>query len=259
MALKSKSRIFAVFAAIAVLASSLAVKAEGPKTEMVQFPGGRDGKETASGFLAVPEKPGRYPALIVIHEWWGLNDWVKEQTVKLASQGFVSLAVDLYRGKVASDAEEAHELSRALPNDRALLDLMAGIVYLAGRNDVDRGHVGTIGWGMGGNYAVQLAARLPRLSACAVNYGTLPTDPNELQNIGAPILGNFGADDHGITPADVRSFQKTMETLGRRVDIKIYDGAGHGFENPDNKQGYRPEAAQDAWNRTIVFLNKSLK
>jgi carboxymethylenebutenolidase len=254
--MKVEFRMLAAIFVVSLLAASIAVRAEGPKTETVQFP---SGKETISGFLATPEKPGRYPALIVVHEWWGLNDWIKEQTVKLASLGYVALAVDLYRGKVATDPSEAHELSRGLPSDRAVLDLMSGIVYLAGRNDVDRGHVGTIGWCMGGGYALQLATHVPRLSACVVNYGALPTDPNELQNIGAPILGNFGADDRGITPADVQAFQKTMDSLGRRVDIKIYDGAGHAFENPNNTAGYRPQAAEDAWNRTVAFLNKALK
>ena len=131
-------------------------------------------------FSRHPKSPDAIQALIVVHEWWGLNDWVKEQTVKLASQGFVALAVDLYRGKVAADPAEAHELSRgACPNDRAILDLMAGIVYLTTRNDVDRGRIGTIGWCMGGGYAVQLAMHVPRLGACVVNYGALPTDPND--------------------------------------------------------------------------------
>ncbi len=254
--MKVTFRMLAAVISVSLLAASITVRADGPKTETVTFP---NGKDTIGGFLATPEKPGRYPGLIVVHEWYGLNDWVKEQTVKLASEGFVALAVDLYRGKVAADAGEAHELSRGLPDDRAVLDLMAGIVYLTTRNDVDHTRVGTIGWCLGGGYAVQLAMHVPRLGACVVNYGALPTDPNDLQNIGAPFLGNFGADDRGITPADVQAFQKSMETLGRKVDIKIYDGAGHGFENPNNKDGYRPQAAEDAWNRTIAFLNKSLK
>jgi carboxymethylenebutenolidase len=254
--MKVTFKMLAAVISASLLAASIAVRADGPKTETVTFPSGKD---TISGFLATPEKPGRYPGLIVVHEWWGLNDWVKEQTVKLASQGFVALAVDLYRGKVAADASEAHELSRGLPDDRAILDLMSSIVYLTTRNDVERGRVGTIGWCMGGGYAVQLAMHVPRLGACVVNYGALPTDPNDLQNIGAPFLGNFGADDRGITPADVQAFQKSMETLGRQVDIKIYDGAGHAFENPNNKDGYRPQAAEDAWNRSVAFLNKYLK
>jgi carboxymethylenebutenolidase len=94
-----------------------------------------------------------------------------------------------------------------------------------------------------------------------VNYGALPTDPNDLQQIAAPILGNFGAQDHGITPADVKAFQKSMTGIGRYVDIKIYDDAGHAFENPNNHNppGYRPEDAADAWARTVAFLKKALR
>jgi carboxymethylenebutenolidase len=240
----------------AALFLAVCASAQGAKTETVHFPSGKD---TVGGFLAAPEKPGRYPALIVVHDWWGLSNWVKEQTEKLADQGFVALAVDLYGGKVAANATEASEFSRALEGDRSVLDLMAAIVYLASRNDVARDRVGAVGWAMGGGYALQLAMHVPRLGACVVNYGVLPTDPNDLEGIGAPILGNFGADDHGVTPADVQAFEKTMKTLNRRVDLKIYDGAGHSFENPNNKDAYRPEAAEDAWNRTVAFLNKSLK
>jgi len=226
------------------------------KTQSVQFP---SGKETVNGYLAEPAKPGRYPGLVVIHEWWGLNDWVKEQADKLAAQGYVALAVDLYRGKVATDPMEAHELMRGLPDDRAVRDMNAAFDYLSARQDVSRDHIGSIGWCMGGGLSLQFAIHQPRLAACVVNYGALPTDPNELQQIGAPVLGNFGADDLGITPDDVAAFKKAMESIGRRVDVKIYPGAGHAFENPNNKSGYRPEAAADAWARTIAFLNKTLR
>jgi carboxymethylenebutenolidase len=112
---------------------------------------------------------------------------------------------------------------------------------------------------MGAGYAVRLAISRPRLGACVVNYGTLPTDPNDIQQILAPVLGNFGALDRGVQPSDVTSFEKTMKNLSRRVDIKIYDGARHGFQNPDNKDTYQPEAAADAWARSVAFLNKTLK
>jgi carboxymethylenebutenolidase len=111
---------------------------------------------------------------------------------------------------------------------------------------------------MGGGYSLQLAIHQPRLAACVVNYGALPTDPNDLQQIFAPILGNFGADDKGITPADVDAFKESMQKIGRVVDIKEYPGAGHAFENPNNTNGYRPEAAADAWKRTLAFLHKAL-
>ncbi len=141
----------------------------------------------------------------------------------------------------------------------ALRDVAAAYDYLTTRKDVDRDHIGAIGWDMGGGYALKLAISQPRLGACVVNYGTLPTDPNDIQQIFAPVLGNFAALDRGVQPSDVASFEKTMKNLSRRIDIKIYDGARHGFQNPDNKDTYQPEAAADAWARSVAFLNKSLK
>src|SRR6204780_38421 len=188
-------KLISALAAFGLIAAALAVRAQTPKTQTVEFP---SGKETIGGFLAVPNKPGIYPGIIVVHEWWGLNDWVKEQTEKLAAQGYVALAVDLYRGKVASDPSEAHELMRGLPQDRAVRDMQAAYDYLSARKDVN-GRIASIGWCMGGGYSLQLAIHQPHLAACVVNYGALPTDPNDLQQIAAPILGNFGAQDHGIT------------------------------------------------------------
>lgn len=254
--MKHLLRTAGAIAVLSLLASMVAVRADAPRTETVQFP---NGTGSVSGFLATPEKPGRYPALVVVHEWWGLTDWVKEQTQKLANEGYVALAVDLYRGQTATDPEAAHELMRGLPQDRAVSDLKAGFAYLATRKDVDRYHIGTIGWCMGGGFSLQLAIHEPRLAACIVNYGALPTDPNDIQQIIAPVLGSFGAEDRGITPADVRAFEKTMKGMNRRIDVKIYDGAGHAFENSTNTAGYRPEAAADAWARTLAFLNKTMK
>ena len=225
------------------------------KTEDVTYPSGKD---TLTGYLATPEKPGTHPVIILIHEWWGLNDWVKEQAQKFASLGYDVLAVDLYRGKVASTPDEAHELSRGLAQDRAIKDLQAAYDYMEARKDITKDRIAVVGWCMGGGYAVEFAVHNPRLSGVVVNYGSLPTDPNDLQQIAAPILGSFGADDKGITPADVHAFEDSMKKLGKYVEIKIYPGAGHAFENPNNTNGYRPEASADAWQRTTVFLRKSI-
>ena len=233
-----------------------AMATEKPKTATVQF---KSGDQTLNGFLVLPDKEGKRPAMIVIHESWGLNDWVKEQAVKLAEQGYVSLAVDLYGGKLATDPAEAHELMRALPEADAIKDLKAAFDYLATRPDVKPDNIGVIGWGTGGGLALQLAPHEPRLRACVVNYGALPTDPGDLQNIGAAILGNFGALDRGITPEDVKAFQVSMTKLQKFISLKIYDNAGHGFENPNNAQAYRPEAAADAWKRTLTFLKAAMK
>lgn len=248
------SRFFASVIALSVLAAGLF--ARGRKTEAVKF---KSGEETISGFLALPGTPGRHPGIVTIHEFWGLNDWVKEETKKLAGQGYVALAVDLYRGKVATDRDTAHELMRGLPQDRAIRDMKAAFDFLASRKDVDSKRIGSIGWCMGGGLSLQLAIHEPRLAACVVNYGALPTDPADIRKITAPVLGNFGAEDKGIPPSDVRAFEKAMKEAGKSIDVKIYDGAGHAFENPNNKDGYRPEATADAWSRIAAFYKKTLK
>jgi len=226
------------------------------KTQTVQY---KSGQESVSGFLALPQGNGRHPGIVAIHEWWGLNDWVKDQAQKLAEQGYVVLAVDLYRGKSATDPDTAHELMRGLPQDRAIRDLEAAFDYLASRPDVDANRTGSIGWCMGGGLSLQLAIHEPKLAACVVNYGALPTDPGDIAKIHAPMLGNFGADDKGITLADVQAFQAAMKKAGKSLDAKIYDGAGHGFENPNNQAGYRQAAADDAWQRTLSFLHSTLQ
>jgi carboxymethylenebutenolidase len=234
-----------------------ALSLAGPvKTETVSFPS-RDG--TTTGYLAVPDSPGRHPGLVVIHEWWGLNDWVKEQARKFAEQGFVALAPDLYRGKVATDPGTAHELSRGMPQDRAVADLKGAFAYLAARADVDPSKIGSVGWCMGGGLSLQLALHEPRLAACVVNYGAMPTDAAEIRKINAPVLGNFGADDHGISPDAVHAFERAMKAANKSIDVKVYAGAGHAFENPNNKAGYRAEAASDAWKRMIEFFSRTLK
>ncbi|HEX5482700.1 MAG TPA: dienelactone hydrolase family protein [Terriglobia bacterium] len=226
------------------------------KTQTVTY---KSGSEKVTGFLALPESRGKHPALVVIHEWWGLNDWVREQAEKLAAQGYVALAVDLYRGHSTADPAVAHELARGLPRDRALRDLRAAFAYLASRPDVNPDKIGDIGWCMGGGYSLELAMHEPKLAACVVNYGALPADPEDIAKIHAPVLGNFGAEDHGITPQSVHAFEAAMKAAQKPVNVKIYAGAGHAFENPNNKKGYRPESAKDAWQRTIAFLAQTLK
>ncbi|HEX8172703.1 MAG TPA: dienelactone hydrolase family protein [Thermoanaerobaculia bacterium] len=213
----------------------------------------------ASGYLATPKGSGRKPAIIVIHEWWGLNDWVRQQTDRYASQGYVALAVDLYRGKVASDQETAHELSRALPEDRALADLKGAFNYLAARADVDPKRIGVVGWCMGGGYSLALATAEPRLAASVINYGRLVTDPSTIARIEAPILGNFGGADRGIPPADVQAFQRALQAAGKEADIKIYEGAGHAFMNENNTKGYDAAAARDAQARIDRFFAQRLR
>lgn len=219
----------------------------------------KSGDETVTGTLYTPAGKGPFPALIVIHEWWGLNDWVKEQASKFADEGYVALAVDLYRGKVATTPDLAHELMRGVPEDRAQRDLRAAFHYLAAQPNVKKRRIGSVGWCMGGGYSLDVALLEPALAAAVINYGHLATDPAKLKKIKAPILGNFGGQDRGILPEDVKKFQQALTTLGKKQDIKIYPDAGHAFENPNNQQGYRAEDAADAWKRTLAFLADTLK
>jgi carboxymethylenebutenolidase len=219
----------------------------------------KSGDETVQGIVYTPPGKGPFPALIVIHEYWGLNDWVKEQASKLADQGYVTLAVDLYRGKVATTPDMAHEIMRGVPEDRAKRDLHAAFEFFASQSNVKKDRIGSIGWCMGGGYSLDVALQEPTLAATVINYGHLATDTEALKKINAPILGLFGAQDHGITPDDVKKFEAALKQLGKQIDVKIYDDAGHAFENPNNKDGYRAADAADAWQRTVDFLAKTLK
>jgi len=244
-------RILALLALLVLAASALA--ADGKPVSY------KSGDETVQAVLYTPAGNGPFPALVVVHEWWGLNDWVKDQSSKLADQGYVALAVDLYRGKVATAPEMAHEIMRGVPEDRAKRDLHAAVEFLKSQPNVKKHRIGSIGWCMGGGYALDVALQEPDLAATVINYGHLATDPEGLKKINAPILGLFGAQDHGITPDDVHKFEQALKQLGKKVEIKIYDDAGHAFENPNNKDGYRADDAADAWKRTVTFLAATLK
>jgi carboxymethylenebutenolidase len=221
----------------------------------VTFP---SGDSTAHGLLYLPHGPGLHPALIVIHEWWGLNDWIKQEAAGYAAKGYVALAVDLYRGKVATDPEMAHELMRGLPQDQGVRDLTAAVTYLKSRKDVKRDRIGAVGWCMGGGFALQLAIAAPSLRAVAINYGALATDKADLARIHAAVLGNFGGQDRGIPPEAVHAFEAAMRSLGKPVDAKIYPQAGHAFENPTNATGYRAADAADALARVDRFFADKL-
>jgi carboxymethylenebutenolidase len=219
----------------------------------------RSGDETVNSILYMPKGAGPFPALVVIHEWWGMNDWVKQQGEKLADQGYAALVIDLYRGKVATTPDEAHEIMRGVPEDRANRDLLAATAYLHTLTTVNPKHIGAIGWCMGGGYALDLAINDPKLKAVVINYGHLATDDANLKKIHASVLGIFGAQDKGITPADVKKFESQMRALDKKVEIHSFPDAGHGFENPNNQQGFRPEDANKAWSQTVSFLAKNLK
>ncbi len=219
----------------------------------------KSGNETVTATLYTPPGKGPFPALVVVHEWWGLNDWVREQAAKLADQGYAALAIDLYRGKVATTPEEAHEVMRGVPPDRAAQDLLAATGYLRGQKNVDPARVGTIGWCMGGGYAFDLAVSDPRLKAAVINYGHVSSSPQTVQKIHAAVLGIFGGQDRGIPVDSVRKFEQEMKQQGKKIEVVIFSNAGHAFENPNNAAGYRADDAAQAWKKTVEFLAQNLK
>ena len=250
--MKKISVLLLIVSCAAVLISS-AVAAD---SKSVSY---KSGDETVQAVLYTPAGKGPFPAIIVIHEWWGLNDWVKEQAAKLADQGYVALAVDLYRGKVATTPDMAHEIMRGVPEDRAKRDLHAAFQFLQSQPSVRKDRIGAIGWCWGGGRSLDVALQEPTLAADVINYGPPATDPEALKKINAPILGLYGGQDQGIPPDAVHKFEAALKQLGKKIDVKIYDDAGHAFENPNNKAGYRADDAADAWKRTVSFLAETLK
>src|SRR5271166_3793388 len=241
---------------LAALTLLLAISAAAIEPQDVTY---RSGDETLHALLYKPTGDGPFPALVVIHEWWGLNDWVKQQADHYAGLGYVTLAIDLYRGQVATTPDQAHEIMRGVPEDRAQRDLLAATAYLRSQNFVISKRVGAIGWCMGGGYALDLAVADPKLRAVVINYGHLATEDATLRKIHAAVLGIFGGLDQGIPVTDVRKFETRLTALGKKVEIQIFPDAGHAFENPNNTQGYRKEDAEKAEKITREFLAKNLK
>ena len=218
----------------------------------------KSGTDMLDAYLVAPKGAGTHPAVVVIQEWWGLNDQIKSVADTLAGKGYVALAPDLYRGKVSADPNVAMELMRSLPEPRASGDLAAAFAYLRAHASVGSKPIGSIGFCMGGGFSLKLALAEPKLAACVICYGRLESDPAKLKAINSPVLGIFGGTDQGIPQEMIEGFKTAMEGAGKRVEIKVYPEAGHGFLNPNNP-GHRPEESKDAWSRIDAFFAKYLR
>jgi carboxymethylenebutenolidase len=226
------------------------------KTSDITF---KSGDEEIKGFLAEPEGKGPFPAIVVIQEWWGLTDWIKDNAKRLAAQGYVTLAPDLYRGKVADKPEVASQLSRGLPRDRAVRDLRAAVDTLAAKGNVNKERLGSIGWCMGGGYSLQLALNDKRVKACAMCYGRPVTEADMLKPLNATILGIFGEEDRGIPPAMVEKFEAALKSAGKKTEAIKEFKAGHGFMRPGENPAYREGEAKKAWQDIDKFFAKTLQ
>ena len=198
------------------------------------------------------------PGIIMIHEWWGLNDNIRAMADRLAGEGYIVLAIDLFGGQTASDVPEARKLMLGVVNDArsARSNIRQAFDFLRGTAGAPE--VGSLGWCFGGGWSLNAAMLLGEdLEAAVIYYGEVTDEMEELGSIEAPILGLFGEADRGIPVDSVRSFEATLERLGKDHEIHIYPGAGHAFANPTGRN-YNPEFAEDAWQRTLEFLGQKL-
>ena len=218
-----------------------------------------DGKKVR-GYLARPEgASGPLPAIVVIQEWWGLNDNIRAMARRLAGEGYLALAVDLYEGAVATDAAGAQAaMKRALEKpDRLLSNLRQAQGHLASVEKAKK--VGVIGWCFGGGWALETALELgDGIDAAVMYYGRTQSDSAELAKLKAPLLGIFGEADQGIPVAGVREMESALKKLGKPATIVVYPGANHAFANPSG-QSYDEKAATDAWTKTVAFFAEHLK
>ena len=217
--------------------------------------------QALTGYLAEPETPESesLPAIITIHEWWGLNDNVEAMTRRLAGEGYTVLAVDLYNGEVATEPTAARELMRGVMDEPgpAQDNLFQASEFL--KNEYNASALGSIGWCFGGNWSLRTGLLLSsELDAMAIYYGRLILAPEALDALDMPIIGFFGEDDSSIPVEDVNTFEQVLNDLGKEADINLYPGVGHAFANPSG-QNYDAAAAEDAWEKTTAFFAANLQ
>ena len=224
------------------------------KGRMVQF--SSNGGAT-QGYLATPEK-GSGPAVVVIQEWWGLVDHIKDVCNRFAAEGYVALAPDLYHGETTRSPDEAGKMMMSLQIDQAEKDLRGAVEFLLGLEATTGDKVGTVGFCMGGALSLYAASKNDRVGACVVFYGIHPNVKPDLPNLKAPVLGIYAERDQSTPPEAVRDLEEKLKALGKSVEMHIYPHVGHAFFNDTRPEVYDARSAEDAWRRTIDFLAKNL-
>jgi carboxymethylenebutenolidase len=192
----------------------------------------------------------------MIHEWWGLNDNIKDMATELASHGFVVLAVDLFGGEVAYDANKAMELVGSFEKNIAIANMNLGTDFLTKNYNVEK--IGSIGWCFGGGQSLNLALNNENMDATVIYYGQLTSEQDQLSSIDWPILGIFAELDQGISPDIVKEFESALNNLEIPNEIIIYPGVDHAFANPTGAR-FAPIESADAWDKTLNFLESNLK
>jgi carboxymethylenebutenolidase len=218
---------------------------------------------SAESNISTNNNNNTFPAVVMIHEWWGLNENIKNMAESLAKKGYVVLAVDLYNGQVANTTELAQNLvSKVRENpSESINNLQHAVRYLSSLENVNSSKIASLGWCFGGGQSLQLALNTEPgypLAATIIYYGNLVSDQESLSKIKWPVLGIFGDQDKSIPVDSVKQFEDALNANGITNEIYIYKGVGHAFANPSG-DNYAPQETQDAWQKTVSFLEKYLK
>jgi carboxymethylenebutenolidase len=220
--------------------------------------------EDVQGYLVRPQKSGSVPGVVVIHEWWGLNDQIKHVADRLAEEGYMAIAPDLYHGKLGTDAGLAHDLMRGL-NESWAVDVVSGAaaqlraIETRERRGPATGRmpVGTIGFSMGGRISLATALAEADVQAAVMYYGSVEIEKSALASLAVPLLGIYGNEDRDIPLNQIKAFQAALKEAGKDATVLVYPGVGHAFFN-EERPSYDAEAAHDSWERTKMFLKKNL-
>lgn len=215
---------------------------------------------TLYGYLALPDGPGPHPAVLLIHEWWGLNEGITILADALAQEGYLVFAPDAYRGKVTALFPRALWLRLTTPNERVAQDVDSALAYLLSLEQVDPERVASMGFCFGGGHSLQLGLRQSEnLALTIIYYGALVTDPALLRPLteAQPVLGIFAEEDNTIFPEEVLEFEAALNSLDIENEITVYEGVGHAFVTAENYN--QPGPAMDAWQQTLAFLERNLK
>ena len=213
------------------------------------------GQRIPQGYLATPASKG--PAVVVIQEWWGLVPHIEDVCDRFAEEGFVAIAPDLYHGKSTTSPDEAKKLRMELDVERAERDIAAAADLVLARPECTSQTFGVVGFCMGGGLAQYAAARNAKAGAAVSFYGGFKNLTIDFTNLSAPLLLIYGEKDEGVPPD--RELEKKLEEMGKNVEVVVYPNAQHAFFNDDRPEVYKPDAAADAWRRTLAFFRKHLR
>jgi carboxymethylenebutenolidase len=227
------------------------------QTRMVEFPFEGGGK--AAAYEARPASAGSYPGVIVVQEWWGLNDHIKDIAGRLAHEGFVALAPDLYDGRVTADSQLATAWMSSLDREKAVQILLGAIRFLQEKEPIYAEHIGVTGFCMGGTFALLLPCRTRALKVAIPFYGDLPDPIEQIKDIHCPVLFVAGGKDRWINSEKVERLRQAFAHYGVNGEVRTYPDADHAFFNDTRPEVYNSAAAQDAWMRAIALLNRTLK